>query len=120
MKHSLLALLQKICCKSKRTWRHRIFSSSARKRKHKEHPAYPWVEWDTEDFTGIEIWNHMSEWVENLTEDNKYRSFLHPLRTIIAPPKETLKVWDELSLKRKVVGIGGIDAHAHKYNLVGF
>jgi hypothetical protein len=90
------------------------------KRKHKEHPAYPWIEWDTEDFTGIEIWNHMSEWVENLTEDNKYRSFLHPLRTIIAPPKETLKVWDELNQKRKVVGIGGIDAHAHKYNLVGF
>jgi hypothetical protein len=90
------------------------------KRKHKEHPAYPWVEWDTEDFTGIEIWNHMSEWVENLTEENKYRSFLHPLRTIIAPPKETLKVWDELNQKRKVIGIGGIDAHAHKYNLVGF
>lgn len=90
------------------------------KRKHKEHPAYPWTEWDTEDFTGIEIWNHMSEWVENLTDDNKYRSFLHPLRTITAPPKETLKVWDELSQKRRVVGIGGIDAHAHKYNLVGF
>ena len=90
------------------------------KRKHKEHPAYPWTEWDTEDFNGIEIWNHMSEWVENLTEENKYRSFLHPLRTITAPPKETLKVWDELSQKRKVVGIGGIDTHAHKYNLVGF
>ena len=90
------------------------------KRKHKEHPAYPWTEWDTEDFTGIEIWNHMSEWVENLTEENKYRSFLHPLRTINAPPKETLKVWDELNQTRKVIGIGGIDAHAHKYNLVGF
>lgn len=90
------------------------------KRKHKEHPAYPWTEWDTEEFNGIEIWNHMSEWVENLTEENKYRSFLHPLRTIIAPPKETLKVWDELNQRRKVVGIGGIDAHAHKYNLVGF
>jgi len=90
------------------------------KRQHKEHPAYPWTEWDTEDFTGIEIWNHMSEWVENLTEENKYRSFLHPLRTIVAPPKETLKLWDELNIKRKVVGIGGIDAHAHKYNLVGF
>ncbi len=90
------------------------------KRKHKDHPAYPWTEWDTEDFTGIEIWNHMSEWVENLTEENKYRSFLHPLRTINAPPKETLKVWDELNQTRKVIGIGGIDAHAHKYNLVGF
>ena len=91
------------------------------KRTHmKEHPPYPWVEWDTEDFTGIEIWNHMSEWMENLTEQNKYQSFVHPLKTIEAPPSETLKVWDHLNLKRKVTGIGGIDAHAHKYNLLGF
>lgn len=91
------------------------------KRQHmKEHPPYPWIEWDTEDFNGIEIWNHMSEWMENLTEDNKYQAFLHPLRTITAPQKETLKLWDELNLKRKVVGIGGVDAHAHKYNLLGF
>ncbi len=85
-----------------------------------EHPPYPWTEWDTEDFTGIEIWNHMSEWMENLTEENKYKSFLHPLKSIEAPPKETLKVWDELNQKRKVVGIGGVDAHAHKYNILGF
>ncbi|MFB3056798.1 MAG: PHP domain-containing protein [Ignavibacteriaceae bacterium] len=91
------------------------------KREHmKEHPPYPWIEWDTEDFNGIEIWNHMSEWMENLTEDNKYQAFLHPLRTITAPQKETLKLWDKLNLKRKVVGIGGVDAHAHKYNLLGF
>ncbi len=86
----------------------------------KEHPPYPWNEWDTSDFTGIEIWNHMSEWMENLTEKNKYQSFLHPLRSIIAPPKETLDLWDKLSLKRRVVGIGGSDAHAHKQNLFGF
>lgn len=85
-----------------------------------EHPPYPWIEWSTTDFTGIEIWNHMSEWMENLTDENKYQSFLHPLKTIVAPPPETLKVWDELSLSRKVVGIGGVDAHAHKYNLLGF
>ena len=91
------------------------------KREHmKEHPSYPWTEWDTEDFNGLEVWNHMSEWMENLTEDNKYQAFLHPLRTIQAPQKETLKIWDELNLKRKVVGIGGVDAHAHKYNLLGF
>jgi hypothetical protein len=91
------------------------------KRKHMdEHPAYPWTEWDSDDYDGIEIWNHMSEWMENLTEDNKYQAFLHPLRTISAPQKETLRIWDELNLKRKVVGIGGIDAHAHKYNLLGF
>ena len=91
------------------------------KRTHmKEHPPYPWTEWGSEDFNGIEIWNHMSEWMENLTEENKYQSFLHPLKTIEAPPVETLKIWDELNLKRKVTAIGGVDAHAHKYNMLGF
>lgn len=86
----------------------------------KEHPPYPWTEWDTDDFTGIEIWNHMSEWMEGLTEQNKYNYFIHPLRSIIGPLEETLQTWDRLSLKRKVVGIGGVDAHAHKVNLFGF
>lgn len=91
------------------------------KRTHmKEHPPYPWLEWGSEDFNGIEIWNHMSEWMENLTEENKYQAFLHPLKTIEAPPVETLKIWDELNLKRKVTAIGGVDAHAHKYNMLGF
>lgn len=85
-----------------------------------KHPAYPWVDWDIKDFTGIEIWNHMSEWMEGLTEQNKYNYFIHPLKSVNCPPEETLKVWDKLNLERKVVGIGGIDAHAHKVNLLGF
>ena len=58
-----------------------------------EHPPYPWTEWNSEDYTGIEIWNHMSEWMEGLTEQNKFNYFIHPLRSIIAPPAETLKLW---------------------------
>ncbi|MBD3410398.1 MAG: PHP domain-containing protein [Ignavibacteriales bacterium] len=86
----------------------------------KEHPPYPWTAWDVEDIHGIEIWNHMSEWMENLTERNKYQSFVHPLRTIVAPPNETLAKWDELARKRPTPAIGGVDAHAHKVNLLGF
>ncbi|MFC2085094.1 PHP domain-containing protein [Bacteroidota bacterium] len=86
----------------------------------KEHPPYPWKEWNTKDFTGIEVWNHMSEWMEGLNEQNKYNYFVHPLRSIVAPPKVTLELWDKLNEKRRVVGIGGVDAHAHKVNLLGF
>ncbi|MEI7812573.1 MAG: PHP domain-containing protein [Ignavibacteria bacterium] len=86
----------------------------------KEHPAYPWTDWSVKDFTGIEIWNHMSEWMEGLTVENKYQYFIHPLRSVVAPPAETLAVWDELNQHRRVVGIGGVDAHAHKINLLGF
>lgn len=86
----------------------------------KEHPPYPWIDWEINDFNGIEIWNHMSEWMEGLTDENKYNYFMHPLKSIVSPPGETLKKWDELAQKRKVTGIGGIDAHAHKVNLLGF
>lgn len=85
-----------------------------------DHPPYPWTAWDSDDFTGIEIWNHMSEWAEGLNESNKLQRFLHPLKSIIAPPEITLKKWDELNKKRKVVAIGGIDAHAHKHTIMGF
>ena len=85
-----------------------------------QHPPYPWLAWDSEDFDGIEIWNHMSEWVEGLTEENKFNRFIHPLRSIVAPPKITLDRWDALNLTRRVVGIGGVDAHAHKSSMMGF
>ena len=85
-----------------------------------EHPPYPWNAWDSEDFDGIEIWNHMSEWAEGLTEENKFQRFIHPLKSIIAPPPETLRRWDELNRVRRVVGIGGTDAHAHKADVMGF
>lgn len=86
----------------------------------KEHPPYPWTEWDTDDFTGLEIWNHMSQWMEGLTEQNKYNYFIHPLKSVTHPSQDTIEVWDKLSQNRRVVGIGGIDAHAHKVNLLGF
>ncbi|MFA6235373.1 MAG: CehA/McbA family metallohydrolase [Bacteroidota bacterium] len=85
-----------------------------------EHPAYPWLAWDAVDYDGIEIWNHMSEWAEGLTDENKYQRFLHPLKSIIAPPEETLRRWDALARERRVVAIGGTDAHAHKADVMGF
>ncbi len=88
-----------------------------RRNSFEEYPPYPWNEWDTDEFTGIEIWNHMSEWVEGLTQENKFRRFIHPLKSLEGPYEETLKRWDEIAKKRRVVGIGGVDAHGHKYKI---
>lgn len=82
-----------------------------------EFPAYPWTAWGCEDFQGIEIWNHLSEWMERLTPWNKLWLYINPRRSVITPTDWTLKTWDRLNLKRKVVGIGGADAHAHHYPL---
>lgn len=84
-----------------------------------EYKPYPWTDWSTDEFTGMEIWNHMSEWMEGLTDDNKYQRFLHPLKSSLKPPQETLNKWDELNKKRLVVGIGGSDCHAHEQVIMG-
>jgi hypothetical protein len=91
------------------------------KRKHLEkHPPYPWTDWEVEGFTGIELWNHMSEWMEGLTDSNKFNRLIHPLKSIKSPSEDTLKLFDDLNNSGPVVGIGSVDAHAHKQDLMGF
>lgn len=88
-----------------------------RRNRFPQFPAYPWTAWESEDFQAIEIWNHLSEWMERLTRRNKIWLYVNPRRSVIAPTAWTLQTWDRLNLKRKVVGLGGVDAHAHHYPL---
>ena len=85
-----------------------------------QHPPFPWTEWNSDFFDGIEIWNHMSEWVEDLTDKNKIQRFLHPLKSVTSPEKNAVKKWDEINMRRKCPAIGSVDAHAHKQNFLGF
>lgn len=85
----------------------------------KGHVAYPWTQWEINDFTGIEIWNHMSEWIEGMSDSNQLQRFLHPLKSIQSPPNKTISRWDVISQQRHVTGIGGVDAHAFKENIMG-
>ncbi|MCB0725009.1 MAG: PHP domain-containing protein [Ignavibacteriae bacterium] len=91
-----------------------------KREKFPSHPPYPWTDWDCDEYDGIEIWNHMSEWTEGLTDENKFNRFLHPLKSIVAPEETAVKLWDEKNMERKVVAIGSIDAHAFKQNVMGF
>lgn len=77
-----------------------------------EFPPYPWEDWSVNGYTGIELWNQMSEWMERLTPKNKVLMVFSPRKSMIGPTDRILRTWDEISMKRKCVGTVGADAHA--------
>ncbi len=85
-----------------------------------EYPCYPWTEWNIEGFNGIEIWNHMSRWMEGLKKYNKLKMFLSPRSFLTSPSERILRIWDELNQDRKIAGIGSIDVHAFPYKFGPF
>lgn len=77
-----------------------------------KYPPYPWLEWGVDEFGGLEIWNQMSEWMEQLTPWNKLAMALSPRKSMVGPTAEARQIWDRLNLKRRCVGVAGVDAHA--------
>lgn len=86
----------------------------------KQYPSFPWTDWDVKGVDGIEIWNQMSEWVENLKSYFSFIRIFYPRRFHRGAPKKVIKNWDRLNLKRFVSGIGGVDAHTFKHSFLGF
>ncbi len=75
-------------------------------------PAIPWVDWDIEGFHGIEIWNYMSEFKAHATSLRQgLRLTYWPTSVMRGPFREALALWDRLLRTRRVVAIGGPDAH---------
>lgn len=76
-----------------------------------------WEAWDVQGFTGMEIWNHLSEFKTVLT--NWPSALFHayfPNLFSRGPFPRDLKKWDELLTGgRRVAVIGGSDAHALHY-----
>ncbi|MBN1430593.1 MAG: PHP domain-containing protein [Anaerolineae bacterium] len=84
-----------------------------------EEGAIPWVEWDIEGYTGIELWNYMSEFKSYLSSKTAaVRAAFNPEKVISGPYPETLSLWDELQQKGKQIkAIGAADAHATSYSM---
>jgi hypothetical protein len=73
-----------------------------------------WVDWDLTGFTGLEIWNGLSEF-KSLLKSKLHAVYyaFNPKKIAQGPFTETLKKWDSLlSTGRRVVAVGGSDAHA--------
>ena len=74
--------------------------------------AYTWNDLSVTGYTGICIWNFSSRWKERV------RTVLHGLFFLLfktcslkGPSRKTLSFWDKGCAARRVVAIGGSDAH---------
>lgn len=77
-------------------------------------PDLSWVDWQVEGYTGLEIWNFMSEFKSHVTSLRLgfYYAY-NPERSARGPFPEVLERWDHLLASgKRVVAIGGADAHA--------
>lgn len=78
-----------------------------------------WEDWEVRGFTGIELWNAMSEMksiVHNKLDGLFY--VLFPQAIARGPHPTVLKKWDELTARgQKIVAVGGSDAHAFRMHL---
>jgi hypothetical protein len=73
-----------------------------------------WINWNVHGFTGIELWNGMSEFKSLLkTKLHALYYAFNPRRVAHAPSSQALQKWDSMLLNgQRVVAIGGSDAHA--------
>jgi hypothetical protein len=88
---------------------------------HPDDPAAPvfgetgisWVDWGVQGFTGLELWNAMSEFKSRLKSRlHAFYYAFNPRQIARGPFPETVQHWDELlNQGRKIVAIGGSDAH---------
>ncbi len=78
--------------------------------------AFTWVDWGVTGFTGICIWNFTSQWKGSVTNPaTALYYYFYRRGAVRAPDTETLGMWDSLLTGRKVVAIGGTDAHAFTF-----
>lgn len=79
---------------------------------HEKSVAYTWNDLEVNGYTGICIWNFTSRWKERVKTAFHGLFFLTFKTQMLMPPsQETLSFWDSRCRERRVVGVGGSDAH---------
>jgi hypothetical protein len=79
-----------------------------------ERPGMPFGGLDCEELDGIELWNMANDAGEQLGSIPAALRFLAmPARVLDHPPERNMRAWDELCRERRVVAIGGLDAHQY-------
>lgn len=85
--------------------------------------SYPWDCWPVFNFTGLEIWNYCSQIRSEATSIPRIAGwYIDKGRSsmMYSPPKECLALWDCYTASgKRVVAVGGSDAHAVRRKILG-
>jgi len=74
--------------------------------------AYTWNDLSVTGYSGLCIWNFTSRWKERVkTILHGFFFLAFKTRMLKGPSRETLTFWDQQCQKRRVVAVGGSDAH---------
>lgn len=71
-----------------------------------------WTDRSIDGFTGLEVWSMLFDWAKHTRLYNLPLRYFNFPENLTGPSKDILSLWDALSLKRKIVGIAGLDIHA--------
>jgi hypothetical protein len=74
--------------------------------------SMPWRDLDCDGLAGIELWSFVTDTGEQLRTWREAAAFVaRPERVVDRPPERNLAEWDRLCARRRMVAIGGLDAH---------
>jgi hypothetical protein len=75
-------------------------------------PGMPFDGLDCDALDGIELWSFVNDTGEAAGSMRELLRFVAtPARALHHPPERNMRAWDELCRRRRVVGLGGLDAH---------
>ncbi|MBW2544932.1 MAG: PHP domain-containing protein [Deltaproteobacteria bacterium] len=81
---------------------------------------FPWRDWSASGYTGMGIWDFMTDWQSTLKGlPSALAGYLFPAYVLKGPRNITLKRWDHLNKKGRVVGIGELDNHDTPRKILG-
>ena len=85
-----------------------------------DRPGMPFEDLDCDALTGVELWSFVTDVGESVGSWREALRFIvRPGEVMRHPPERNLREWDRMNRTRRVVGIGGIDAHQFGKRVLG-
>jgi hypothetical protein len=82
---------------------------------------YPWADWSVTGYTGLGIWDFMTDWQNSLSGYLRaILSYAFPAFFLRGPSPNTLARWDAFTQTHRLVGIGELDNHDTLRRILGF